>query len=189
MPTYEYNLPDIPIHEFERMRHWVNEAYRDSLRSKRDFESFSVVQVTVNKRQMPYSLACQVEEETGSYVGLAWPGQGYIWIRPGRDIFDMKKTAVHELSHLRVADQAHGPKWRRVNAVAFALYLREFHPNLSWQEVRQQMGQVVYAYRKRRRFTPDGRYNSHEEWARKTEAEYLKCVQSAKRLAHAWGLY
>lgn len=181
METYRYNLAEIHPYEFERMRSFVEAAYRDSLRSKRTAPPpMAITQVTTQLQDIPPLLRGKADEN-GTYVGLAWPETGHMWVKSGRDIFDTQRTTVHELSHLRVSDQAHGPKWRRVHAVAWAMWLH-IHTDTPWEDIQREIGRTVHAYRKYRRFTPEGRYNPRSEYLDKCEAEYLKLVQAARRL-------
>jgi hypothetical protein len=178
--NYTYNIPEIHVYEFERMRAFVETAYQDSLRSKTRVEPMEVVQATTRLLDIP-SLVRGKTDQSGTYVGLAWPGTGRMWVKSGRDVLDMQRTAVHELAHLRVSGQAHGPKWRRVNAVAFAMWL-DFQTDTPWADIQREIGRVVYGYRKYRRFTPEGLYNPRSEYLSKCEAEYLKIVQAARKL-------
>lgn len=175
---YVYNLPDIPQSDFETMRRFVETAYKQSFRKPPQAYAVPLVRATHNLDDMPHGMVTRKDRE-GSSVGLAWTGQGTIWVKSGRDLPEMQRTAVHELSHLRVAEQAHGPKWRRVCAVATALW---FHnQGVPWDEIKREIGRIVYAYRKYRQFTPQGGYNSYAEYLNKCEAEYRKLEWAARR--------
>lgn len=176
---YQYNLPTVPRSDFETMRKYVEKAYRESFRKPPSVNPAIVSQVTQDFDEMPAHMVSR-EDRKGKAVGLAWTGTGHIWVKAGRELPETQRTLIHELSHLRVADQAHGPKWRRVCGVATALW---FHnQGVPWEEVRREVGRIVYAYRKYRQFTPQGRYNSYAEYLNKCEAEYRKIEFAARRV-------
>jgi len=179
MNEYFYNLPDISPQDFEIMRFFVETANKDSRKTKLPIPPLFLSRVTHDLDELPGHSVSQ-KDRTTTAVGLAWPGLGLMWVKSSRDLMDVQRTTIHELTHLRVAAEAHGPKWRRVFAVALAQWLH--HKGMPWEEIRREIGQVVYRYRKYRQFTPQGRYNPYAQYLNRCEKEYRDLERIARRV-------
>jgi hypothetical protein len=172
---YVYDVKSLSIQEFERMRKFVEQAYLLSLRSPKGISPMNLHLVTENLGRTMFTGKPGVAE--AKYFGFAWPEFGHIWLRPGREERDVARTAIHELSHLRVTGQSHGSKWRRVFGVALAMYRNDCGDY--WSEISLEIYRYVMPYRKYRRFTPQGEYVSPVDHSRKVQAERDEIYRAA----------
>jgi hypothetical protein len=171
--------------EFERFRAFVEDAYRDSIRGNIRPAPMELTQVTMNLDELPRHYGGVGNQSKNSkYVGFAWNGTGKMWVKPGRPDFDMKRTTLHELSHLRVNTESHGPKFRRVFGVALAMYMHSIGKD--WVDIRREISAIVYRYRRYRAFTPQGRYNSPRDYQDRCFTEIETITKAAKRVCNVW---
>ena len=177
-----YNIPDIPSYEFWEFRKFVETAYVDSLRSqaaRRKVEPLDVKMATSDLTEIPPFLRGKARAD-GKFVGYVWHNSGHMWVKPGRDSFDVRRTAIHELAHLRVQGESHGPKFRRVFGVALALWMRS--KGHAWSVIRTEISTLVHRYRHYRKWTPQGRYNSYDSYWDRVRDEVNSIEQAARRL-------
>lgn len=179
---YVYDMPELHQIEFERMRGFVEDAYRDSIRGNIKPAPLELTIATQNLSRTPFRAKSGKAE--GKYVGFAWPGTGNMWVKPGRPDFDMKRTTIHELSHLRVNGESHGPKFRRVFGVALAMYMHSL--GREWSEIRSEISTLVYRYRHYRAWTPQGRFNNYRDYQDRCWEEIDTIVKAAKRVCNVW---
>lgn len=179
----EYNIPEVPYVQFTQFWSFVEAAYRDSLKGKPYVKPMEVLQATSELSEIPEFLRGRSTTADGKYVGYAWGGSGRMWVKPGRHHFDIRRTTIHELAHLRVSGQSHGPKFRRVFGVALALYMRSIGKN--WSEIQFEIRSIVTRYRHYRAWTPQGRYNSYSAYQDKVYAEVQAIQKAARRVYSA----
>lgn len=162
---YTYNLPAIPVSEFDTMRRYVEDAYREHVNTKIR-TNMELVQVTSNIEEIEqHKRGSRISD---SIVGYAWR-DGSIWIRPGRSYQDTCRTAMHELAHVRVTNQAHGVTWRRVFLTAWGRWLLDH--GYSESEVRCEVRKCLDQYRQWRRYTPQGNFNPYAAYQAKKNVE------------------
>lgn len=175
---YAYNIPDVHQYEFERFRAFVETAYRDSLKGKPYVEPVKVVRATSDLEEIPKYMRGKTNTDTT--VGYAWHNTGQMWVKGGRAPIDVCRTTIHELAHLRVTAQSHGPKWRRTFGVALAQWLRG--EGKDWLFVQHEVSNLVWQYRKYRRYTPQGCHNTYGEYRSRVFAEINDIMWAAKRV-------
>lgn len=175
---YAYNIPDVHQYEFERFHAFVETAYRDSLKGKPFVEPVKIVRATSTLEEIPKYMRGKTNTDTT--VGYAWHNTGQMWVKAGRAPIDVCRTTIHELAHLRVTEQAHGPKWRRTFGVALAQWLRS--EGKDWHIVEQEVWTCVQQYRKWRQITPQGNYNYYDQFRAKMTAEVRDIMWAAKRV-------
>lgn len=180
--TYIYDMPELSQVEFEQMRNFVEVAYRHSIRSGIRPAPMELVKATQTLNDTPFHGKRAHAE--GRYNGFAWSTVGQMWVKPGRPAFDMKRTTLHELSHLRVTGESHGPKFRRVFGVALTLFMKSLGHSES--EIHRELSNLVYRYRKYRAMTPQGRYNSRRDYQDRCYAEIREIAESAKAIYSRW---
>lgn len=181
MPSYEYNMPELHQYEFEQFRAFVEEAYRDSIRGNIKPAPMEITTVTMDLDDLPRNYAgVGHKHKRHNYVGFAWNGTGKMWVKPGRPDFDMKRTTIHELSHLRVNVESHGPKFRRVFGVALAMYM--WRQEKDWSEIRREISTLVYRYRHYRAWTPQGRFNNYRDYQDRCFEEIETIFKAAQRV-------
>ncbi len=181
---YQYNMPELPQVEFERMRGMVEEAYRASLRGKGRPEPMVINQATMDLSEISQRYTGTKSQAESIYFGFAWNGTGRMWVRPGRPKRHMARTTIHELSHLRVDGQAHGSKFRRVFGVALAMYMHS--TGCDWSEIRREIADLVYRYRRYRMFTPKGKYNVYSDYTSRCLDEINSIDKAAKKACNIW---
>lgn len=169
---YTYNLPAIPVSEFDTMRRYVEDAYREHVNPKVR-TNMDLVQVTSNIEEIDESK--RGRKISDSIVGYAWQ-DGTIWVRPGRSYFDTCRTAMHELAHTRVVNQAHGMIWRKVFLTAWGRWLLEH--GRSESEVRFEVRRCLDQYRQWRKYTPQGDFNPYSKYQAKKSAEGNKILKA-----------
>lgn len=178
---YEYNMPELNQFEFERFRAFVEDAYRDSIRGNIKPPAMELTTVTMDLDELPKHYAGVANRSKNhNYVGFAWGGTGKMWVKPGRPEFEMKRTTLHELSHLRVNVESHGPKFRRVFGVALAMYMRWLGKD--WVDIRREVSAIVYRYRHYRAGTPQGRFNNYRDYQDRSFEEIEAITTAAKRV-------
>jgi len=178
--TYKYNMPELSQIEFERFRGYVEDAYRDSLRGKPFVEPNQLQIVSQDLYDIPQTAKELKHSQQDRYVGWAWTGRGHMWVKPGRPQFDMQRTTIHELAHLRVNAESHGPKWRRTFGVALAMHMRSI--GKSWDEVQREIADLIYRYRKYRKYTPQGDLNLYGNYRAKCYDEIKDIMWAARRV-------
>lgn len=179
----QYNIPEIPYVQFTQFWSFVEAAYRDSLRGKPYVKPMELLQATSELDEIPSFLKNKSTRADGKYVGYAWHGQGRMWVKPGREHFDIRRTAIHELAHLRVEGESHGPKFRRVFGVALAVYMRSI--GRSETQIRFEIREIISRYRHHRTWTPQGRYNSWSMHQDKVYAELESIYKASLRVSRA----
>lgn len=163
----EYNVEAIPKDEF---LHYVDLVDRSMKSRRSDVKSpkLEINRVTDDYKEFdPFATPAKIRNNTT--VGQAWGIFKRIWIKPGRGMAEMRVTAIHEIAHLAEANQAHGPKWRRVFCVAHAYHLRE--QGVPEEAIQKAILATVTRYRKWREYTPQGHYNPWSEYCKKAMAE------------------
>lgn len=106
------------------------------------------------------------------YVGMYYH-DGQIWLKPDQPYSEMQDTALHELAHHEIPDEAHGPKWRKVYGTALALHLRE--SGYGWDETRYMLYAGVVAPNRVFR-----KIDHPEEQRRIIRAEVNRIIRNAK---------
>jgi hypothetical protein len=183
---YLYNMPELDRRTFEEMREYVEEAYRDSLRGKAFVPPLELKQATQVMDEIVQSAREHKHSSQEQYVGWAWTDRGLMWVKPGRSPFEMQRTTLHELAHLRVAKESHGSKWRRTFGVALALHMRT--TGQDWAKISWEVSNIVTHYRKFRKYTPQGRVNNYQEYREKCYKESREILWAAKRVCGNAGI-
>lgn len=145
-----YRMDSIPRSEFDRLYGLVL-ATAASRRSDTQIDSTLPRLVTDDVEQLPQSKQGYVRQSlsTSDHLhGAAWTGIGYIWINPNRRAHEIKRTILHELSHLMVANENHGPKWRRLFGMSLVHYCKTV--SLLQSEIRNEVAYIVARYHKQR---------------------------------------
>lgn len=186
--NYEYNMPELNQLEFERFRSFVEDAYRESIRGNIRPAPMEITTATMDLDQLPKHYAgVGNRSKNSNYVGFAWGGTGKMWVKPGRPEFEMKQTTLHELSHLRVNIESHGPKFRRVFGVSLALYMRWLGKD--WLDIRREISDIVRRYRHYRAWTPQGRYNNPRDYQNRCFEETETILKAAQKVCQSRGPY
>lgn len=178
----DYSVKGIPVEEFQTLADLVRLSI-NAHRSKSLSELREIHTVTDNIHRFdqltPYATTSKKRE---TYLGLAAPYLGHIWVDTNQPLLTVKQTLLHELSHLAVPNQSHGPQWRSVYGVALAHWGRRF---LEWDEDtigRRLSSSVVWRYRKHRTTTPDGFSNPYTDFAKRNEEEIEKILRVSRRI-------
>lgn len=176
----QYNVREIPEGEFNVMRFYVERAYAMTTRGGY-IEPAEIDLVTTDMNDIPAHRrkARHLQEK---FVGWAFRSDRAIWLRPGRSAFDMRRTAIHEITHLRSDGDCHGPKFRKTCGIALAQWMR--HHGHSWADVEYEISNIVRRYRNYRAFTPQGKYNDYNDYWGKVQAE-INTISKAARKACA----
>lgn len=178
--TYTYNMPELNRIEFERFRGYVEIAYRDTLKGKQYVEPTQLNIVSQNLLDIPQTARQLKHSQQDRYVGFAWPHRGDMWVKPGRSRFDMQRTTIHELAHLRVNLESHGPKWRRTFGVALAMHMCDL--GYTWDEIQREIAAIVDRYRKWRKYTPQGKFNYYGDYRERCYNEIKDIMWAARRI-------
>lgn len=175
-----YNIREIPVAEFETMKLYVEKAYR-RVNRKGVKDPIDVAIATTNMADIPMSRrkAYQLKE---SYAGWAFRPENYIWLRSDRNAFDMRRTAIHEIAHLRSDGDSHGAAWRKTFGIAWAMWMRAH--GYSWEEVRREIYNNVRRYRHYRAWTPQGNYNFPGAYYDRLEKETTETLKAAQALCN-----
>lgn len=174
---HKYNVPEIPVEDFNRMRYLVELAFRAARPRSKLEPVVHIETVSTDMNDMPIRRN-QSKMLAERYVGWAF-GEMAIWLRPNRPLLDMQRTAIHEITHLRSTGDAHGPQWRKTFGIAWALWLKE--QGYDWDRIRWEIYQNVRRYRRYRAWSPKGDYIPTSEYYRRLNEETDSIIKVAKK--------
>lgn len=176
-----YNIREIPEAEFNRMRYFVERAYQ-RVNRRGPVGPVDINVATTDAHDLTISPKRKKRVLNDRYAGFAFQPENDIWLKGGRSAFDMRRTAIHEIAHLRSEGDTHGPKWRKTFGIAWAMWMRE-HGH-SWAEVRKEIADNTYRYRKYRAWTPKGEYNIYSEFTAKVQKEIDDVFRAAQAICN-----
>lgn len=142
--------------------------------------------VTDDVEQLPASRQGYVRKSmaTNSLHGCAWTGPGFIWLNPDRSSESIRRTLIHEICHLAVVDQSHGPKWRRLFGMSWAHYELEDNTHSVYMRnrlAREAVARVVANYRHHRMVNKHGVRVTYDQYCDNLQRESTAILGTALR--------